>query len=451
MYSINMKFNAFNLKPELIKTLEKLGYTEPTTIQTTVIPKALKGENIIVQSETGSGKTHSFLIPIINNLEFNSKLQTIIISPTRELSKQTFDFIKCFEADYPLLKVKLFVSGIDIKRSIESFENGAEIIVATPGRLKYLLENTKIDLMSVKTIVLDEADMLMDEDFFVDIDKIVTIVKKPQIMVFSATISKNVENFLTKYISSDYNITSETNNLSSSTVTHNFINTKHQSKYEIILRFIEQKNPFLLVLFANLKEDANKIYSFLRSNKLKVGLLTGDLQSRERKAVLKRIKNHDFQVVVCSDIAARGLDILDVSDVLSFDLPSNLEYYFHRAGRCGRMHKQGDSYVLYDSDHLKLITRLIEQGIVPNYLKYTDNTLVNDKSPFKTVVRRKKVDEVLEKNIQRIKHEAPKSDVKPGYKKKVKEQIQKEKKRRKREIIQKDIRRQREERYKNGK
>ena len=202
-----MNFKSFNLKKELIEALNDLGYFEATKVQDVVIPKALKGENIIVQSETGSGKTHSFLIPILNNLQFNNKLQAIIISPTRELSKQTYLFASQFKKYFPSLNVKLYISGVDTTRNEESLESGVEIAIATPGRLKYLLNNVDIDLSNLNTIVLDETDMLMDNDFFEDIDEIIKISKCKQIEVFSATISKKVEIFLKKYISPDYILT----------------------------------------------------------------------------------------------------------------------------------------------------------------------------------------------------------------------------------------------------
>ena len=167
-----MKFSTFNIKPQLIEILAKLGYVNPTKVQEVVIPKALKNENIIVKSETGSGKTHAFLIPLLSNVKFNKKLQAIILTPTRELGRQTYAFIdqvRKYEY-YKNLQVKLFVSGEDTVKDLKSFNNGSEIIIARPGKLNYLIENSSLSLEDVNTVILDEADMLFDSGFFEDID-----------------------------------------------------------------------------------------------------------------------------------------------------------------------------------------------------------------------------------------------------------------------------------------
>ena len=243
-----MLFKSFNLKTELIDILEKLGYTNLTKIQEIVIPKSLKGENIIAKSETGSGKTHAFLVPIINNIVASGKIQAIIVSPTKELAKQTYDFaMQILTNDYYSdVKCKLFSGGEDSLKDIKSFYNGADIIVATPGKLNFLLSKNDLDLSALRTIVLDEADMLIDRTFIEDIDKIFSKISKDkvQIEVFSATISNNVNDFLRKYISPDYLLTASEDNKASKTVTHYFINTKHQDKYELLLKFIEIKNPY---------------------------------------------------------------------------------------------------------------------------------------------------------------------------------------------------------------
>ena len=223
-----MQFRAFNLKTDLLNILDGLGYKNLTKVQELVIPKALKGENIVAKSETGSGKTHSFIVPIINNLEDNNNIQAIIVDPTKELAQQTYDFIVQILSKEPFnkFKVKLFSAGKDLTKDLKSFENSANIIVATPGRLSYLLNNAKIDLSSLKTIVLDEADMLIDKTFIDTINDIFKIVDKNkiQIEVFSATISNNVNDFLRKYISPDYLLTVNEENKSAKNVKHYFVN-----------------------------------------------------------------------------------------------------------------------------------------------------------------------------------------------------------------------------------
>ena len=445
-----MKFSAFNINKDLIKNLEQNGYVETTPIQQVVIPKALKGENIIAKSETGSGKTHAFLIPIIENCVESNLLQAIILAPSRELARQTYKFANQIISDmsYKKITVKLFISGEDSNKDLKSFKNGCNILIATPGKLRSLIEESDFDISMVKTLVLDEADMLLDSGFFDTIDAIFKKCDKNlQVEVFSATISEGLEVFLKKYISPDYVVTSTNNELTSKTVKHYFINTKHKDINELLLLFIDQFNPYLLLIFANSKKKTRDIYNFLSSKKIKCGILSGELEARERKSMLRRINNDEFRVVVCSDLVSRGLDIQNVSDVLSVDLPNNLEYYYHRAGRTGRNFKTGNSYVFYDHDTFDLPLKLINDGLEVNFLKVENNSFVPMASPIKKKKRSKKMPTELDIAIKKAKITTMTKKVKPGYKKKVKTAIEKVKRKHRREIIRKDIRRQREERY----
>ena len=445
-----MKFSAFNINKDLIKILEQNGYVETTPIQQVVIPKALKGENIIAKSETGSGKTHAFLIPIIENCVESNLLQAIILAPSRELARQTYKFANQIISDmsYKKIAVKLFISGEDSNKDLKSFKNGCNILIATPGKLRSLIEESDFDMSMVKTLVLDEADMLLDSGFFDTIDAIFKKCDKNlQVEVFSATISEGLEVFLKKYISPDYVVTSTNNELTSKTVKHYFINTKHKDINELLLLFIDQFNPYLLLIFANSKKKTRDIYNFLSSKRIKCGILSGELEARERKSMLRRINNDEFRVVVCSDLVSRGLDIQNVSDVLSVDLPNNLEYYYHRAGRTGRNFKTGNSYVFYDHDTFDLPLKLINDGLEVNFLKVENNSFVPMVSPIKEKKRSKKMPTELDIAIKKAKITTMTKKVKPGYKKKVKTAIEKVKRKHRREIIRKDIRRQREERY----
>lgn len=444
-----MEFKNFNLDDKLIEVLNKNGYITPTRIQEIVIPKALKNENIIVKSPTGSGKTHSFLIPIFNNLEINKKVQAIIVSPTRELAKQIYDFAISLN-EYKNPTIKLFTGGLETKRNVKSASNSCEILIATPGRLSFLIKNALIELNDVKTIVLDEADMLFDSGFLTTIEEIFNnLTNKVQIEVFSATINKNVELFLKKYIESDEIVILDEDEITSKTVRHHFVNTKHIERNEAVLKFLKIKNPYLILIFANSKKDAYEIYTYLSQNKYKCGFINGDLSFRERKSMLKRVNNNKFQIVVCTDIASRGLDINDVTDILSVDLPNNLEYYYHRAGRTGRNFKDGDSYVFYDSDRTKLCQKLIDDGLKPDFLKLTNEGLVQDKPISNKKKTYKNIDQSLEKDIKIAISQNKSKNVKPGYKKKVKKAVQKVKNAHRRQKIKNEVRKQLNEKFRN--
>ena len=322
-----MKFESFNLKPDIIKSLHALNYEEATSIQDIAIPKILKKENVIVKSETGSGKTHSFLIPILNNLTFDRGIEALIIVPTNELAIQTYEFFKEFKDYFPSLAIKLIINGVGLKKGEQQLKTNSQIIIATPTRLSYLLEDKSINLENCKTLVLDEADMLAETGFFGDIEKVYNKLNNPQIVVLSATISQSVRDFLKKNLPNDLIIEDEKNSLKNK-ITHYFINTKHIDLLESVEIFLKNINPYLLFIFANTKKEVNDIYLFLKKNKYKVGIISGELSLRERKAMLRRANNNDFQILVCSDLASRGIDVNDVSDVLSVNIPNNIEYYY---------------------------------------------------------------------------------------------------------------------------
>ena len=212
--------------------------------------------------------------------------------------------------------------------------------------------------------------------------------------------------------------------------------------------FIKIKNPYLLFVFASSKSEAKKIYEFLAENRIKSGYISGELEKRERRSMLRRIKNDEFRIVVCTDLAARGLDISDVSEVLNFSLPNNIEYYYHRAGRTARIGKNGDCYSFYDNDSINIPLKLIKDGLTVEYLKLENDGFKEDIPLVKNIKHKKNIDSDLEKEIKKAKSMAMGKQVKPGYKRKVKTAIDKVKRKHRREIIRKDIRRQRVERYK---
>ena len=446
-----MSFKAINLTPKMVSSLNRQGYFSPSPIQLRVIPKALKGETLMVQSATGSGKTHAYLIPIIENIDLkNQNVQTLIVAPTRELAAQIYEFAYKFTHEYKELKIKLFISGREKKENVEGSSIPPHIIIATPGRLLDVLNENLFSLKNVKTFVLDEADMLLKEGYFTEIVEVNNKLSDDvQYLVFSATLEHNLKVELEKFVGVNIPIVNE-DVLTSKNVTHHLIDIKHNDMLEMVVDFIKCVNPYLLMIFASKKETANKVYAYLKERKFKAGLLTGDLSSRERKNIMKQLKNEDIYILVCSDMAARGLDIADVSDVLNVDLPNNLEFYFHRAGRTGRFDKLGNCYTFYNNDSTNKPLELLSQGVEFKYLTFKNHELVEGKKIEKPHPTKSKLDPELAKEIKKISamSNAKNKQVKPGYKKKRKEEIAKAKQKHRREIIKKDIKRQRIERYK---
>jgi len=446
-----MSFKAINISERMLASLTRQGFKNPSDIQLKSIPKALKGETLMVQSATGSGKTLCFLVPIIDNIDLkNQSLQAIIVAPTRELAQQIYNFAIPFVNEFPNLKIRLLKSGEERENSLKGLRIAPHIIIGTPGRLSDILfKEHSLALNNVKTIVLDEADMLLKEGYFDDIDTFALEVKDAQYLVYSATLEENLAVRLSKYVGPNIPIVNE-EVLTSSNVFHHLIDTKHIDQNEAVEKFIKATNPYLLLIFASKKETANNVYAYLRSKKYKTRLLTGDLNARERKSVMRSLMNDDIQILVCSDMAARGLDIPNVTEVLNVDLPNNLEFYYHRAGRTGRFDKIGHCYTLYNNETTKKPLMLIDQGVKFDYLVFKDDQLVSGKPIKKEHPTSKKMDDDLAKEIRKINNiaKAKNKKVKPGYKKKTAMAIDKAKRKHKREIIRKDIRRQRVERYK---
>ena len=445
-----MSFRGINLSEKMLKSLSRQGFYTPSPIQLRTIPKALKGETLMVQSATGTGKTLCFLVPIIDCIDLkNQSLQAIIVAPTRELAQQIYDFAIPFTKEFPELKIRLFKSGTEKENTLKGLSIAPHIIIGTPGRLADALQDGVLSFKKVKTVVFDEADMLLKEGYFADIDKFALAIEKPQYLVFSATLEANLAHELEKYVGPNIPVVNE-EIMTSNNVTHYLVDIRHEDKLIALEQIIKCVNPYLALVFASKKETANEAYAYLKTRKYKAGLLTGDLNARERKNVMKQIKNEDIYILVCSDMAARGLDIPDVTDVINIDLPNNLEFYYHRAGRTGRFNKKGNCYTFYDNDKTSKPLALVQDGVPFVYKALKGGQLVDSHPIEKSHPTKRKMDQELENEIRKInaKSKGKNKKIKPGYKKKVKDEIAKAKQKHRREIIKKDIRRQRVERYK---
>lgn len=423
-------FASFALSKPLINALEKLGYSEPTPVQSRVIPKALSGKSLVCQSETGSGKTHAYLVPILEGIDFNlPRVQAIILCPSRELARQVYEFAFAFTRFFPKLRVRLMTSETEKSQNVEGLTTAPQILVATPGRAKDLLHQTySLDLHGVRYLVLDEADMLMELGYFEDIDSLYEdLPEKTQTMVFSATLNQGLKQKLERYVESKFLYEGE-DFQTASTVSHHFVDVKHIGKNEALLRFLKIRQPYLCLVFASKKEDVNAAYAFLREQGIECVNFSGDLDARERKKAIRLIKSNVYPVVVCSDLLSRGIDIEDVSDVVSLDLPGDLSYYYHRAGRTGRMGKSGDSWVFYNADETSRAKTLLSQGAAFDFFVLKSEELVpsnGDLLEKKRPVFRPKMSEEEARDVSIAKAKTRVDKVTPGYKVKRKKAVEK--------------------------
>ena len=429
------KFKDFHFREFIYKALEEINFTDPTLVQTKVLPKAIKGQSLMVESATGSGKTHSFMMPIFQTIDVNDRsCQAVIISPTRELAEQLYNVaVQIAKHSKPEISIAKVIGGIDRDTELKRYERlEPQIVIGTVGRIHDLVITSNVlKIHNAKTIVIDEADMIFEEKEIQEVDHIMgKIQNMPQFLIFSATISKGLRAFLNKYLQNIETIILEEKNLTKDNIEHLMLQCKAKQKEHVLLDLLQVINPYLAIIFVNKKDKVESLSMMLAENGFKVGKIHGAMDDRDRKQMLRRIKNLEFKYVVASDIAARGIDIEGVSHVINFDLPVDIEFYIHRTGRTARFNNTGTAISLYAYDDDAYVNGLREKGLVVKFVKLVDGELV----PTKLVKRsgHSFVRDIETKVHQQVR--MPKK-VKPGYKKKRKAEIDKKIRKAKREYI----------------
>ena len=429
------KFKDFHFREFIYKALEEINFTDPTLVQTKVLPKAIKGQSLMVESATGSGKTHSFMIPIFQTIDVNDRsCQAVIISPTRELAEQLYNVaVQIAKHSKPEISIAKVIGGIDRDTELKRYERlEPQIVIGTIGRIHDLVISSNVlKIHNAKTIVIDEADMIFEEKEIQEVDHIMgKIQNMPQFLIFSATISKGLRAFLNKYLQNIETIILEEKNLTKENIEHLMLQCKAKQKEHVLLDLLQVINPYLAIIFVNKKDKVESLSMILAENGYKVGKIHGAMDDRDRKQMLRRIKNLEFKYVVASDIAARGIDIEGVSHVINFDLPVDTEFYIHRTGRTARFNNTGIAISLYAYDDDAYVNGLREKGLVVKFVKLVDGELV----PTKLV---KRTGHSFVRDIETKVHQQvrmPKK-VKPGYRKKRKAEIDKKIRKAKREYI----------------
>ena len=439
-----MKFSSYNLKTDLLQVINELGYEDLTPIQEATLAKALKGKSLICKSETGSGKTHAFLIPLINNLDRDDKsIQVVIVSPTVILATQTYDFCRKIVSKLDNVNVKLLSSTsskTDDLNDLSKDQTNTQIVIGTPGRLHDILIANEMDLSSLKALVLDEADMLLDEAYKEDIESLLEL-NPSQKLIFTATMKEHELGHIKKIFGVS-EIVEVNKNKTNKNVKHHLVDIKHKDLVDQLVRFLDITKPYFTIVFSSKKTQIEKVFRELNDRGITSALITGSQEQRETKITLRRIKNGEFNLVLASDIASRGLDIDDVSTVISLDLPQDLDYYYHRSGRCGRNNKQGDSYVFYNDDDIASVNKLKEKISFDSYSLKADGLKLVEKKQNSS---KKTENEGLQKEIRKQLSKVRTNKVKPGYKKKRRMAIEKAKVVHKKKIIRQNLHQKRKE------
>lgn len=421
-------FREFNFKECIYQALDEINFKEPTEVQARLIPTILKGKSVVGQSQTGSGKTHTFLLPIFQNLNAQKdEVQAVITTPSRELAYQIYEAAKQLAKFSPEnIWIQNYVGGTDKQRQIEKLKSHQpQLVIGTPGRILDLVRENALDIHNAHYLVVDEADMTLDLGFLKETDAIAsTLPKDLQMLVFSATIPEKLRPFLRKYMYNPVIEVVANKHVISPTIDNWLVSTKGRDRNKLIYDLLTMGEPYLALVFANTKERADELTNYLRSQGLKVAKVHGGIQPRQRKRIMREIQNLDYQFVVATDLAARGIDIEGVSHVINDDIPEDLEFFVHRVGRTGRNGMKGTAITLYEPSEEKLIDELESMGVhfVPKAVKNGEIVDSYDRNRReKRQTRKESMDPKLRGFVKKEKKKR-----KPGYKKKIKRAIKRD-------------------------
>lgn len=353
-------FESFGFKKNILRGIQEAGFSEPSPIQQEAIPIILDGLDVIAQAQTGTGKTAAFGLPLINNLKHNGEIEVLIVTPTRELAMQVGDEIFKLGKYSKVRTVSLF-GGQPIRRQLELLEKRPQIIIATPGRLLDHLRNERLKNFFPSIVVLDESDEMLDMGFLDDIEEIFTYLSNArQTLLFSATMPTPIKHLAQKILNNPKLIKVTPEDATNQDISQRYYIINESEREDAIVRLIDSEIPSKAIIFTRMKKEADILSERLLSRGYKAGALHGDMEQRERVKSINAFKDSSINILVATDIAARGLDISGVSHVFNFHIPLNPESYVHRIGRTGRAGKKGIAITLATPLEFKEIRRIKE-------------------------------------------------------------------------------------------
>jgi ATP-dependent RNA helicase RhlE len=361
-----MSFQNLGLSDAVVHGVQSLGYVEPTPIQEQCIPLILEKKDLIGSAQTGTGKTAAFALPILTRLDSRKGPRCLVLEPTRELALQVENAFQYY-GRFSEVEIGVFYGGVGYDRQKKLLEFGVDVIIATPGRLLDLQQRGLMDLRSIEILVLDEVDRMLDMGFLPDVRKIVELCpKQRQTLLFSATIPPEIDSLASWVLQNPVVIDIGVRRAAAATVTHAFYPVAAAQKFDLLVQLLEQTHYESVIIFTRTKQAADEISDRLKVLKHSVTVLHSDRNQRERIAALEGFKKGTYEVLVATDIAARGLDIAGVTHVMNYDIPLHPEDYVHRIGRTGRAEQAGDAFTLVTAEELKAmldIERLIDQKV----------------------------------------------------------------------------------------
>jgi ATP-dependent RNA helicase RhlE len=393
-----MSFWNFGLREEVVHAVQRLGYIEPSPIQTQSIPIILEGKDVIASAQTGTGKTAAFTLPLISQLlskPSSAGPRVLIVEPTRELAAQVHEAIIDYCA-FIDAKCCLLHGGVKYEPQLASMKNNPDFIVATPGRLLDHLQSKNLDLNSIETVILDEGDRMLDMGFLPDVSSIVRQCKnRKQTCIFSATIPPQIQHVIDWALKDPVKIEINVDRQPAETVDHAFYPVASDQKFDLLLAILEEFHYDGIIIFSRTKMGADSIASTLQENNHKVVAIHSDRTQSQRTKALDLFKTREVEVMVATDIASRGIDIAGVTHVINYDVPENPDDYIHRIGRTGRATKTGDAITFitgFDADSVRAIEHILGKSVPRRKLEGFDYkyTALLDDSPPPTRRRRRR-------------------------------------------------------------
>ena len=336
-------FNQLNLSSDSLKILKSLKFENPTPIQEKVIPVALQGNDVMGTAQTGSGKTLSYILPIVEKLRKNVNDKFLILAPTRELSEQVFSVAKIFLGHGKPFKAINLIGGKGIFSQINQLKKNPQIIIGTPGRINDLLERKSFSLSKCSIVVLDEMDRMLDMGFGYQVDKIMKQVNKNrQMIMLSATIPAQIRKVSSKYLNNPVNISIENNDVIETNIKQKVIKTIPNEKVDKLINQIDQRKGSILI-FAKTKIGVDKLVKKLKANSVKASALHGGMRQNKRSKIMQNFRDERFRILVATDIASRGLDVPHIEHIINYDMPQAPEDFIHRIGRTARAGSVGEA------------------------------------------------------------------------------------------------------------
>ncbi len=364
-------FKELGLEDHLVQAITDLGFETPSEVQEKTIPLLLdEDRDLVALAQTGTGKTAAFGFPMIQKIDINSRTtQGLILSPTRELCLQITNEMKLYGKHCKGLNVTAIYGGASITDQANQVKRGAQIIVATPGRMKDMISRRLVDISKIEYAVLDEADEMLNMGFFEDITEILSYTpKEKSTWLFSATMPKEVSLIAKKFMDSPTEVTVGHKNMGSKNVSHEYFVVGARDRYQALKRLADANPEIFSVIFCRTKRDTQKVAEQLIEDGYNAGALHGDLSQNQRDVVMKSFRAKQIQMLVATDVAARGIDVDDITHVINYQLPDEIEIYTHRSGRTGRAGKTGISMVIASKSEVRKI-KSIERIIQKEFIK----------------------------------------------------------------------------------